>query len=164
MRDEIIIRQATVADFRETMTLAWDTFMKFEAIDYGAEGVENFRAFLSDPMLKRMFLFGTYHIYVATCNDKIVGMISLRNKNHISLLLVDEKYHRQGIGRRLIDIIGDFSNKEYGKTEMTVNAAPYGLKFYEKIGFVKTSGLISTGGITYTCMKKQIGEKDGKNF
>ena len=40
----------------------------------------------------------------------------------------------------------------------------YGLKFYEKIGFVKTSGLISTGGITYTCMKKQIGEKDGKNF
>lgn len=136
--------------------------MKFEAGDYGVEGVENFRNFISDPMLRRMFLLGTYHMYVATCCGKVVGMVSLRDKNHISLLFVDEAYHRKGIGRRLIDTIGAFSKEEYGKEEITVNASPYGLEFYKKVGFCSTSPLMINGGIKYTSMKKKIGEKDGK--
>ena len=112
--------------------------MKFEAKDYGREGIENFKKFISDPVLRRMFLLGTYHMYVATCNEKIVGMITLRDKNHISLLFVDEAYHRRGIGRRLIDTIAAFSKEEYGKNEITVNAAPYGTEFYHKVGFYNT--------------------------
>lgn len=162
MENEILIRKAQMSDWEETMAMTWRTFMKFEAADYGMEGVENFKNFISDPLLRRMFLLGTYHMYVAICRDKIVGMVSLRDKNHISLLFVDEMYHRQGIGRRLIDAIGTFSKEEYGKKEITVNASPYGLEFYKKIGFCITSPLLCNGGIKYTSMKKKIGEKDGK--
>ena len=162
MRDEIIIRKAVMADWEETMAMTWRTFLKFEAKDYGVEGVDNFRNFIADPILRRMFLIGTYHMYVATHQEKIVGMVSLRDKNHISLLFVDEAYHKQGIGRRLIDTIGTFSKEEYGKDEITVNAAPYGFGFYKKVGFFSTSPLMTSGGIKYTSMKKKIGEKDGK--
>lgn len=164
MNNEILIRKAKMADWEETMAMVWRTFMRFEAEDYGKEGIENFRNFISDPLLRRMFLLGTYHIYVATHFDEIIGMISLRDKNHISLLFVDEAYHKRGIGRRLIDTIGAFSKEEYGKEEITVNAAPYGLGFYKKVGFQITSPLTNNGGIKYTSMKKEIGEKDGKNI
>lgn len=162
MNDGILIRKAQMSDWEETMTMTWRTFMKFEAADYGMEGVENFKNFISDPMLRRMFLLGTYHMYVAIHGGKIVGMVSLRDKNHISLLFVDEAYHKKGIGRRLIDTIGAFSKEEYGKEEITVNASPYGLEFYKKVGFCSTSPLMSNGGIKYTSMKKKIGDKDGK--
>ena len=109
MQDEIVIRKAVMADWEETMAMTWRTFLKFEAKDYGMEGVDSFRNFISDPLLRRMFLLGTYHMFVATYHEKIVGMVSLRNENHISLLFVDEMYHKRGIGRRLIDTIGEFS-------------------------------------------------------
>lgn len=158
MESEIVIRKAQMRDWEETMTMTWKTFMKFEAKDYGKEGIENFKKFISDPVLRRMFLLGTYHMYVATCNEKIVGMITLRDKNHISLLFVDEAYHRRGIGRALIDTIGAFSKEEYGKREITVNAAPYGVEFYHKVGFYNTSPMEAVGGIIYTSMKKEIGD------
>lgn len=159
---EIEVRKAVMADWEETMALVWRTFLKFEANDYGMEGVDNFREFITDSMLRRMFLIGEYHMFVATYDEKIIGMISLRDKKHISLLFVDEKYHKQGIGRKLVACIGDFVIDEYGEKELTVNASPYGLEFYKKIGFVSKSPLMTTGGIKYTSMKKLIGEKDGK--
>ncbi len=162
MEEEILIRKARLIDWNETMDMVYETFMKFEAEDYGEAGIESFKDFISDPMLTRMFLLGSYHMYVATHQGKIVGMISLRDQNHISLLFVKDEYHRQGIGRKLIDTIGAFSKEEYGKNEITVNAAPYGLEFYKKIGFQCTSGLRMNSGIKYTSMKKELGEKDGK--
>lgn len=162
MQDEIVIRKAVMADWEETMAMTWRTFLKFEAKDYGMEGVDSFRNFISDPLLRRMFLLGTYHMFVATYHEKIIGMVSLRNENHISLLFVDEAYHKKGIGRRLIDTIGAFSKEEYGKSDITVNAAPYGFGFYKKLGFFSTSPLLTNDGIKYICMKKKIGETNGK--
>ena len=162
MQDEIIIRKAVMADWEKTMNMVWRTFLKFDAKDYCEKGVESFRDFVSDPILRRMFLLGTYNMYVATCQEKIVGMVSLRDENHISLLFVDAAYHKMGIGRKLIETIGIFVKEEYGKEDITVNAAPYGLDFYKKIGFESVSPLMENDGITYTTMKKQLGENDGK--
>lgn len=156
MENEIIIRKAMMSDWEETMTMVWRTFLRFEAKDYGKEGTENFRNFISDSMLRRMFLLGTYHMYVAIYKEKIVGMVSLRDENHISLLFVDETYHKQGIGRKLIDCIGAFAKEEYGKSSITVNASPYGFGFYRKLGFTATSPVERKDGIIYTSMKKEL--------
>lgn len=158
MKDEAIIRKAKMSDWDEAMEMIWRTFMKFESEDYGEEGIENFRRFINDPLLRRMFLLGTYHMYVAVLDEKIVGAVSLRDKNHISLLFVEDKYHKKGIGRRLTDTICAFTKEEYGKKEITVNASPYGLEFYKKVGFHATSPLTVNGGIKYTSMMKKIGD------
>ena len=80
------------------MGLAWKTFLEFEGDDYPPEGVRSFEDFITDSGLKRMFLTGVYQIMAAFCDGRMVGMISLRNQFHISLLCVEERYHRSGIG------------------------------------------------------------------
>ncbi|MDE5596580.1 MAG: GNAT family N-acetyltransferase, partial [Lachnospiraceae bacterium] len=80
------------------MALAWKTFMQFEADGYTIEGIKNFEDFITDTTLHRMFVMGAYQMFVALDHNQIIGMITLRDDSHISLLFVDEKYHRQGIG------------------------------------------------------------------
>lgn len=152
----IQIRRADIHDWDEAVALAWRTFLKFEAKDYGKEGVDSFRDFLSDAMMRRMFLMGEYPVFIALDGKKQVGMISLRNKKHISLLFVEEEYHRRGIGRRLIKSIEEYIRQEYRGRMMTVNASPYAVGFYHQIGFEDVAPELAKDGIIYTPMEKKL--------
>lgn len=135
------------------MALAWRTFLRFEAQDYPPEGVRNFERFVSDQTIYRMFIIGSYHLFVAYAGTKLVGMITLRDDSHISLLFVDEKYHRQGIGRALVQCVSDFLVSESRASRMTVNASPYGVEFYHKLGFRDVRPQEQKDGIIYTPME-----------
>ncbi|MDE7233093.1 MAG: GNAT family N-acetyltransferase, partial [Lachnospiraceae bacterium] len=124
------IRSAYREDWEEAMSLAWRTFLQFEADDYSPEGVKNFENFITDTTLYRMFVMGAYQMFVALDGEKIVGMITLRDMTHISLLFVDEKYHRQGIGRALMLYLENYLLTELQASRVTVNASPYGVDFY----------------------------------
>lgn len=157
VRDNSIqIRQANIYDWDEAIELAWRTFLKFEAKDYGQEGVDSFRDFLADSLLRRMFLTGEYPVFIALDGDKQAGMISLRNKRHISLLFVEEGHHHRGIGRRLIESMEKYIKREYRERKITVNAAPYAVGFYHQIGFEDVAPQLSKDGIIYTPMEKII--------
>lgn len=142
------IRMARQEEWYDAMALAWKTFLKFEAVDYSERGTKSFQEFITDKILYRMFLKGVYHLYIALEEEKIVGLISLRNEMHISLLFVDEKYHRQGIGRRLIAHLKNVEKIH----KLTVNASPYGVGFYHKIGFKDMGPKTEKDGIIYTPM------------
>ncbi|MCI9464829.1 MAG: GNAT family N-acetyltransferase [Lachnospiraceae bacterium] len=135
------------------MALAWRTFLRFEADIYTAEGIRHFEDFITDTTLHRMFLLGAYQMFVALDHNRIVGMITLRNASHISLLFVDEKYHRQGIGRALIEYLREYLLSEAGVDRVTVNAAPYGVAFYHKLGFRDLRPEEEKDGIKYTPME-----------
>ena len=135
------------------MALAWKTFMQFEADVYTAEGVRNFEDFITDTTLHRMFIMGVYQMFVALDRKQIVGMLTLRNTSHISLLFVDEKYHRRGIGRALIGYLQEYLLSETGISKITVNAAPYGVAFYHKLGFRDLRPEEEKDGIKYTPME-----------
>jgi GNAT superfamily N-acetyltransferase len=153
---QCIVRPAYREEWDDAMALAWRTFMRFEADDYTPEGVESFQDFITDTMLHRMFVIGAYQLFGAYQDGKMVGMISLRNETHISLLFVDENYHRHGIGRRLIDYVSEYVHNEEGHHMLTVNAAPYATGFYHRIGFVDTGTVQESDGITYTPMVRSI--------
>jgi GNAT superfamily N-acetyltransferase len=155
-KSNIIVRPAYREEWEDAMALAWRTFMKFEAHDYTAEGVESFLDFISDNVLYRMFIMGVYQLFVACDKKRLIGMISLRNETHISLLFVDERYHKQGIGRRLMEYVGNYVKTEEGHRMLTVNAAPYAIGFYHRIGFVDTGRLQMSDGIYYTPMEMSI--------
>ena len=93
---------------------------------------------------------------VALDGDRIIGIISLRNNNHISLLFVEENYHKKGIGTKLIQELAKYLTTEEGITRMTVNAAPYAIGFYHKIGFADTDTEQENDGIRYTPMEYYI--------
>ena len=124
------IRNAYRDEWDDAMTLAWKTFMKFEADIYTDEGIQNFEDFITDTTLHRMFLMGVYQMFVALDRKQIVGMLTLRNNSHISLLFVDEKYHRRGIGRALIEYLREYLLSEAGISKVTGKAAPFGVSFY----------------------------------
>lgn len=147
------IRSAYQSEWEDAMALAWKTFLQFEADCYTMEGVRNFEDFITDNTLYRMFIMGAYQMFVAVEQQRIVGMITLRNNSHISLLFVDEKYHRQGIGRALIEYLREYLLSEAGIDRVTVNAAPYGVDFYHKLGFRDIRPEEKKGGIIYTPME-----------
>lgn len=156
MPENIVIKKADIYDWEPVVNLAWRTFLRFEAEEYGKEGTKSFQDFLEAPMLQRMFLLGDYVVFAAMDGEKHVGVISLRNRKHISLLFVDEKYHKNGIGRMLIEQVQSFVKAEYGENSITVNAAPYALGFYHKLGFVDVAPQLESEGILYTPMEKLI--------
>lgn len=147
------IRSAYRDEWDDAMALAWKTFMRFEADAYTMEGIRNFEDFITDTTLHRMFIMGAYQMFVALDNDRIIGMITLRDSSHISLLFVDEKYHRRGIGRALIEYLREYLLSEAGVSRVTVNAAPYGVAFYHKLGFKDISPEEARDGIIYTPME-----------
>lgn len=150
---DVIFREAKIEEWDEAMNLAWSTFLKYDAPDYTPEGIENFRRFVQSGTLKNVFLAGDYLLFVAVLDEKIVGIISLREKNHISLLFVDDKYHKMGIGCGLIKALRDFMRNVSDQAYITVNAAPYAEQFYHKVGFIDRGLKITTDGITYTPME-----------
>lgn len=151
---KITVRSAYRSEWDDAMALAWRTFMKFEATDYTQEGIKSFQDFITDNVLYRMFVIGLYQLFAAFDGNKMVGMISLRNQTHISLLFVDERYHKMGVGRNLIEYICNYVLCEEGHDHVTVNAAPYAVDFYHKVGFCDTHDEEINEGIRYTPMER----------
>lgn len=147
------IRMARKEEWETAMELAFRVFLKYEAREYGPEGIRNFSEFVTDESLKKMFLTGRYLVFVATEGDKIIGLITLRSGNHISLLFVDNEYHRRGVGSALIRYLQEYMLSHTGYEKVTVNAAPYGIPFYHNLGFSDTGIQTKKDGIIYTPME-----------
>lgn len=154
---EYKIREASAEDWEEAMNLAWKTFQKFEAPIYPKRGTESFLEFISEPRLFEMFRQGLYRMYLAVSDSgEILGMITLRNENMISLLFVEEAWHRKGIGRQLVWYAASIVKEEYGKAFCIVLSAPYAVKFYQKLGFYETGSMMLHDGIYSTPMRLDI--------
>jgi len=120
-------------------------FMQFEAPDYSAEGVETFKrtAIYNNDFLDSLNMYGAYD------SETLLGVIATRNKgNHIALFFVDGKHHRQGIGKKLFQIVLENST---GK-EITVNSSPYAVEVYHRLGFVDIAPEETTNEIRYIPM------------
>ena len=151
--DSVVIRAAKENEWEDAMSLAWCTFQKYEAPTYSKRGVQSFLEFISDETLYKMFQKGNYKLFLALYQGKIIGMITLRNENFISLLFVDEKYHKQDVGRRLVYYVAMYIREYNQKDCCLVNAAPYAVGFYKKVGFEALGGEEENDGIRYTPMR-----------
>lgn len=150
------IRMAYEDEWEESVALAWKTFLQFEAEDYEPEGVRSFENFITDNALRRMFIMGAYQMFVALKDSKIVGMITVRSNSHISLLFVDERHHRKGVGRALMYRLCEYLKTELGIERVTVNSSPFGVGFYHRLGFKDLQSEQTADGIRYTPMELSI--------
>jgi GNAT superfamily N-acetyltransferase len=142
-------------EWEDAMQLAWDTFLIFEAPDYSVKGVHNFKSFVRDPLLKKMFTYGEYIAIGAFIDKRMIGILGVRNTNHVSLLFVDQEYHRKGVAKSLIRRYFRDAKKE-GITYVTVNSSPYAVGFYHKIGFTNVKDEMEKDGIRFTPMRIEL--------
>lgn len=148
------VRWARENEWVPSMQMIWRTFLKFEGRDYTEEGIQNFLDFITDDKLYAAFLRGEYQLMVALDGGKVIGAGSIRNRNHLSLLFVDENYHRRGVGRTLINSLCTYLKEQPGERYMSVQAAPYAVNFYRRLGFRAIRPEQEISGIRVTAMEK----------
>lgn len=147
-------RWARECEWAPAMKMIWKTFLKFEGNDYTEEGIRNFFDFISDDNLYAAFLRGEYQMMVALDRDRVIGAGSIRNRNHLSLLFVDEDYHHKGVGKALMEKLCSYLQVEEGERYMSLKAAPYAVNFYRKLGFHAVKHEEEYSGIRVTSMEK----------
>ena len=59
----------------------------------------------------------------------------------------------QGVGRSLVEYLRNYLLSEVGVSRVTVNASPYGLGFYHRLGFRDLGSEQIDDGIRYTPME-----------
>lgn len=153
---DFIVRPIREDEWELGIQLAWDTFLIFEAPEYSAKGIQNFRDFVRDPQLKQKYINGEYPMYGAFIDKEMIGVLGVRNTDHISLLFVDAKYHNCGVASALVRNIFAIARERYRLEQMTVNSSPYAVEFYHKMGFEDLSNEIVTDGIRFTPMRAEI--------
>lgn len=150
------VRWAKTEEWAPAMKMIWKTFLKYEGEDYTEEGIRNFFEFITDDDLYVSFLKGDYQMMVALDNERVIGAASVRSCNHLSLLFVDEEYHRQGVGRALMSRMCEYLKQEAGERYISLNAAPYAVNFYRKLGFRAVRPEDVYAGIRVTSMEKVL--------
>lgn len=86
---------------------------------------------------------------------ELVGMAAMSNQSHFCLVFVKSTHHRQGVGRALMETaLRDRREKGIGR--VTLNASPYGVGFYHRLGFTDTGAETMADGIRYTPMEYRL--------
>lgn len=150
------IRWARENEWAPAMNMIWRTFLQYDGKDYTQEGIRNFFDFITDEELHTAFLRGEYQMMVALEKGRIIGVGSLRNRNHLSLLFVDGAYHRMGVGSTILIRLCNYLEQEMGERYMSLKAAPYAVEFYRKQGFRIVRPEEEYSGIRVTSMIKVL--------
>ena len=138
-------------ELEELTNLVIETFDEFVGIDYSEKGKDSFYKFISNGNIFTNMLLAHEFLITAKFNEQIVGVITTRDRAHISLLFVHKDYHKQGISRNLVDSLLNLSEEN----SITVNSSPYALEIYRKMGFVVQEELQEKDGIKFIPMKRQ---------
>jgi ribosomal protein S18 acetylase RimI-like enzyme len=154
----IEIRDMHPNEASEVSTLVQTVFGRYEAPDYSAEGVIEFQKYNTPQQLIER-LNKNHFVLVAIANNRIVGMIEIRNHQHISLFFVHSEFHGQGIGKALwanaVERCKD-SDVNANFSVFTVNSSPYAVSIYERLGFYKKSPEQVMNGIRFIPMSAEI--------
>lgn len=148
------VRWARTEEWRPVMRMIWRTFLRFEGREYTEEGIRNFYNFITGDELYTLFLKGEYPLMVALDAGNIIGAGSVRNRNHLSLLFVEEAYQCRGIGSTILARLCEYLKTEAGERYMSLQAAPVAVNFYRKQGFRAVRPEVEYGGIRVTFMEK----------
>ena len=135
--------------YSEATELIWQVFQIFEVPDFPKEGVIEYKRILDKTEREKDITF-----YTAMENDTVVGVLGMRENNHIGYFYVKESHHKRGIGKMLFTkILQEYSGS------ITVNACPYGVPIYERLGFIKTDTKQNKNGIIFTPMRYEREKK-----
>lgn len=144
------VRPLTSLEIPQAANLIWEVFLQFDAPDYSKEGIEHFKASLDDKKRNNAMKW-----YGAFDNESLIGVLAMRELNHIGGFFVKGEHQGKGVGKMLFEAMkADYKNKE-----ITVNAAPYGVKIYKALGFIPTDTEQTVNGLRFTPMVYSEKEK-----
>lgn len=147
------IRPLYEADLSVASALIGRVFDRFEGPDYPAEGIETFHRIISTEAMSERLRSGQMQAWGAFRGDELIGVLASRDQCHISLLFVEQAYHRQGIARALFDTFCSLLRPDATIHRITVNSSPFAIGAYIRLGFTPTSAEQTIDGIRFTPME-----------
>ena len=152
---EFEIRRLRPEELEKALALAMDTFLQFEAPDYGPEGVASFRRDIIDNAgFHEGCRTGENRMWGAFDGAELVGLFAMRGLSHICLVFIHYAYHRKGIATSIFcTLLDDVRRENPDLARLTLNSSPYGKPFYLCVGFRPTDVELCKDGIVYTPME-----------
>ena len=156
--NELTIRPARLSDAEAAVNLVLRSFDEFIAPDYPPEGVDHFHAHVTvdgliDSITNREIVF------VAVVDERLAGVVQVRDDTHITWLYVDKSRHRSGIGRELVvSAAREIRRRTAEADAITLNSSPYALEIYRRMGFVADGPETVRDGMRFTAMRADIGK------
>ena len=153
MRRAMQICRLTKRNIKTGLELVEEVFDEFLEPIYTKMGVETFRYFIREENIISMMEKGEMIFYGAYVENELVGVIALRSPQHLSLLFVKQEYQRQGVAKKLFRMVRSlYVGKKLEKPYLTVNASPYAVEVYKRLGFAPIGKEEEKDGIRFTPM------------
>ena len=136
----MMIKQLERSEYNDAIALSLRVFIECDS----ASGLETFKSFINNKkLMDELTIYGVFE------NNKLIGVMGTKNDStHISIFFIDIEFQRKGIGKKLFEFA--FTNQL--PKQITVNSSSYAVRFYESIGFTKTTEEQNANGLRYTPM------------
>jgi GNAT superfamily N-acetyltransferase len=148
----------TIDPFRPGDELAFSAlvrrvFDEFVAPSYTAEGNRSFYEHIDPARILERHRGGNL-LLAARHGDAIVGIIEMRERNHVCLLFVEKAWQGKGVAKRLF-----FAALQRCRLVpepppcVEVNASPNSVAIYEKLGFRQEGEVQERSGMKFVSMR-----------
>ncbi len=140
-------------EIKRALFLVRVVFDEFIGHKFSKKGRNEFYKYISIQNILEKYDEDRIVFYGYYDNETLVGVIALRDSNHISLLFVEKNYHGNGIARALFKEIEMLCREDPKILKLSVNSSPYAIEFYKKIGFKAIDKEKYKNGIRFTPME-----------
>ncbi|MEA4863540.1 MAG: GNAT family N-acetyltransferase [Victivallaceae bacterium] len=153
-----MVRRLETAEIESALGLAWETYLEFEAPDYGPDGVETFRRdIMENERFRKACASGENRMWGAFDGSRLVGLMCMRGQSHICLVFTHKDYQRRGVASAVFrQLLSDVLKTAPRLDLLTLNSSPHGLPFYLGLGFEPLTSEQTLDGIRFTPMGHRI--------
>jgi GNAT superfamily N-acetyltransferase len=138
------------------INLVSTVFAEFVAPLYSQEGVSEFRKYLDIDKLAQRLKAGNF-VLLAKSGSDIIGVVEVRDNNHIALLFVEASHQKKGIGKQLLKAaIEKCKIRKPDTHRITVNSSPNAVSAYRTLGFNAFEREQVVNGIRFTPMELSL--------
>jgi GNAT superfamily N-acetyltransferase len=142
----------------EVYDLVVRVFNEFIAPHYSREGIEEFLKY-ARPELLLCRSEMNHFVVLGTTQGRMVGMIEVRETNHVSMFFVDKPCQKRGVGKELLrEALRICLKKKPHLSKVTVNASPNSVTIYKKLGFRQERLEQVKKGIRFTPMALKLSD------
>lgn len=148
----IVFRAAQLADAESISRLLYYLSEKFIIIEFSDQGKAALLKTLSaDAIYKNIKNNFRYH--VAELDGDIIGVIAMKENQHLYHLFVAESQQGKGVAKSLWHTAKKACLEAEEINQIFVNSSLNAVSFYEQLGFKKQSARQNVNGICFVPMK-----------
>lgn len=146
-------RRVKPEEVKSALNLARKVFTKFVAPIYTDEAINKFiKDCIDNEEYINNYISGNHIMLIALDKECIIGLISERGNANISMLFIDENYHRQGVATAIMEkMVVELRMNGFNK--ITLDSSPYALPFYHSFGFTEITPQQNINGFIFTPMQ-----------